>query len=634
MQKQPDDVSLQLLPKSRIIVFLSYLVYHLRELGLKDVSMCGIFTLASADPAKIRKTTSQIDEILDTIQHRGPNERGHASSANSVLGMTRLSIIDTENGSQPIHSQDGRYSLVLNGEIYNYIELRQELERKGVVFQTDSDSEVLLEAFQAYGTKCLKMLNGMFAFAIKDHKKDELILARDRAGEKPLYYWHDDSFENFVFASEIKALKKISWVPFALSKKALYELLQFNYVPGHQTIYEGICQLPPGNFISIKLGQAPIKSDFWKFNPVTPPAENFDASNWKDIFFTLFESAIKIRLRSDVPLGLFLSSGIDSNSVAWGMRKVSDQNYDAFSISFDDPKFDESVFAEKSAKDLGLTFNVMKSNMEAVENLPKIMHFLDQPHGDASFIPLHDLCNFAAKKVKVVLTGDGGDELFGGYSKYNSFVKLQNEGKNLSDVLFEYHDEVCSVFTDDAIKEIWPDGHATYSGSAFSRFADVYSQADGLDSINKLIFSDFKLLLQGNNLIKPDRMGMANSLELRAPFLDHNLIEHAFRLPGKYKCDALSTKIYFREILEGYIPDYLLNLKKMMLTVPIGNWYKNELKDMAINTVMNNEELFQPGFFNKSAVQKILEDHIEGKANNTRQVRLLVAISIWMQQNR
>ena len=598
--------------------------------------MCGIYGFF--DRAG-RKLSEQALAAMDTsLIHRGPDDSGVFTAPGAAIGNRRLSIIDIAGGHQPFASDDGRIALVQNGEIFNHVELRAEAQRQGVRFNSDhSDTEVLLRLYEREGLGFLPRLNGMFAIAIWDGRDAEhprLHLVRDRIGVKPLFV-RDDG-RQVLFGSEIKAvLAALPGRP-TLDLPALQHYLAYNYVPPPFTLFEGIRHVMPGTVLTVE-GSGSHTQRWWSLAEQSPAAQTFTA--WQEAFLDLLDDAVKLRLRADVPFGAFLSGGVDSSTVVALMARHVREPARTFCIGFPDPRFDESPYAREAAQRFGATHRERVVQPDMLDDWGSVLWHCDQPHGDASFMPTREVSRLAVGKpgddgVKVVLTGDGGDELFAGYDKYASFM-ADPALRDLPAADFARHYvEHTGLFGEQAraaLFQPWLRQKLADVNSVRDVAAPWFEQAAHFDRVNQMLYLDMMLLLPGNNLVKPDRMGMAVSLEARTPFLDGRMMEFAFRAPGDTKLKDGDKKHWFKRAVEPLIGADLAHRKKQMFTVPIGEWFRGPRKAWLAGL------LFAPGalgaqLFEADTVRKLFDDHVSGATNHTRELRALAALELWAQQ--
>jgi asparagine synthase (glutamine-hydrolysing) len=592
--------------------------------------MCGIFGYwdrqrrALDDPA--------LREMAHQLAHRGPDDEGirHQPQRGVAIGNRRLSIIDLAHGHQPFVSDDGQVAVVQNGEIFNYVELAAELRAAGVALRTNSDTEVILRLYEREGIACLARLNGMFAIAIDDAREDALYLARDRIGVKPLYVADDGG--RAVFASEIKAM-----LPFTAARRgldgvdleAIHHYLTFNYIPAPWTIWQGVRHVMPGTWMKFTRTGVETRR-WWDLAAQRECDHDFDA--WAQEFTAILDDATRIRLRSDVPWGAFLSGGVDSSTIVALMARHVRQPVKTFCIGFADPRFDESIFAAQAAQRFGCEHTSEIAELNMLGRWPQVLHHLDQPHGDASFMPTLRVSELAARHVKVVLTGDGGDELFAGYDKYADFLGRPGTAALDDDAFRRGYFDSISLFQPGAKNDLYlPSVAAHLAGIDSYRCAAQpwFEQAAHFDRVNQALYLDMQLLLSGNNLVKPDRMGMAVSIEARTPFLDWRMMEFAFRSRGATKLHAGDKKHWYKRAVAPLIGEDLAYRRKQMFTVPIGEWFRGESHEWLRATLAGSallQRLFRPG-----PIEAMLDAHRDGTANYTRELRALAALAIWSQ---
>ena len=588
--------------------------------------MCGIFGYWDRERRPLED--GALAAMARSLVHRGPDDEGihHDPRRGIALGNRRLSIIDLAGGHQPFVSDDGRIAIVQNGEIFNYVELADELRAQGVRLDTHSDTEVLLRLYEREGLGFVQRLNGMFAIAIDDAREDALILLRDRIGVKPLYV--AQLGERHVFGSEIKALLKALPARPLIDLEAIHHYLSFNYIPAPWTVWQGIRHVMPGCWM--KFTRRGIEQGRW-WNLAAQREVEHDFDAWSQEFLSILDDATRIRLRADVPWGAFLSGGVDSSSIVALMARHVQQPVRTFCIGFADPRFDESAYAAQAAQRFGCNHTSEIAELNMLDRWPLVLHHLDQPHGDASFMPTLRVSELAAKHVKVVLTGDGGDELFAGYDKYAAFFArpdalAQDEGSFRRG----YFDAI-SLFTPAAKEALYrPATAARLRGlDSFEVAARPwFEEASHFDRINQALYLDMQLLLSGNNLVKPDRMGMAVSIEARTPFLDWRMMEFAFRAPGRTKLSADGDKKHwYKRAVTPLIGEDLAYRRKQMFTVPVGEWFRRE-SHAWLRQLLADSDLLQE-LFAPAEVGRMLDQHRDGSANYTRELRALAAIALW-----
>lgn len=615
--------------------------------------MCGIAGYVGQGD---RKT---LLEMLNATVHRGPDDQGIFIDGKVGLGNNRLSIIDlSKNGRQPMLDDKGTICVVFNGEIYNFHKLRKKLDSK-YNFRTKTDTEVLLYAYKEWGTNCLTRLNGMFSFVIYDKVKNMLFGARDRLGEKPLKYYFDGNL--FAFASEIKGLLPILKGNKEIDPIAVNHYLTLQYVPSPLTGFKNIYKLSPGHFFIFKDGKLQIKK-YWSIS--FEKKLHLQEEEWEDILLKKLNESVLSRLISDVPLGVFLSGGLDSSAVVALMSKVTSQKIKTFSISFDDPKFDESNYASIVAKKYHTdhkSFNVNNKMMSEI--LSNITDFYDEPFADNSAIPTLALCKFASKYVKVALTGDGGDENFAGYERY-SVVDIYNIYKRVPPNLRKIFSSG-AVLTDNIVLNKFSGRVRTYTNTFnlpfykkylyYSCFFDnktkfsIYSEeflktVTGFDTFNlfKSLYNrklsdldnalniDISTYLPDDLLFKMDTASMVNSLEVRAPFLNHELLELTAKMPHELKIKFFNKKYIFKKILKKnqFLPNEIINRGKKGFVVPIEKWLKKDYRELLIES-LSSKKFKNTNIFDDDKLQEYLEAFFQGKvsANN---IFALLSLSLWI----
>ncbi len=592
--------------------------------------MCGIYGYFDRSGCGL---AAQALAAMDTsLVHRGPDDSGVFEAKGVAIGNRRLSVIDLAGGHQPFVSDDGKIALVQNGEIFNHVELRTELQRQGVRFHTDhSDTEVLLRLYEREGLDFPARLNGMFAIAIVDARNPgpaALHLLRDRIGVKPLFVQDDGN--RVLFGSEIKALLAAQPGRPTLDLPALQHYLAYNYVPPPFTLFAGVRHVMPGTVLSLTATGSTTRR-WWSLAEQRPAAQQFSA--WQDDFLALLDDAVRLRLRADVPFGAFLSGGVDSSTVVALMAKHVREPTRTFCIGFPDTRFDESPYAREAAQRFGTTHRERIVQPDMLDDWARVLWHCDQPHGDASFMPTREVSRLAVQDVKVVLTGDGGDELFAGYDKYASFMADPTlRDLPATDFARHYveHTGLFGVEARAALFQPWLRHKLADVDSVRDVATPWFEQAGHFDRINQMLYLDMMLLLPGNNLVKPDRMGMAVSLEARTPFLDWRMMEFAFRAEGHTKLHCGDKKHWFKRAVEPLIGADLAHRKKQMFTVPIGEWFRGTRQQWL------HDLLFAPNalgarLFDLAQVRKLFDDHVSGAANRTRELRALAALELWAQ---
>lgn len=601
--------------------------------------MCGI--VGFIDKSKNKKDT--IKKMADLIKHRGPDSDGYYTDDIAGLGFRRLSIIDLNNGDQPIYNEDHTKLIFFNGEIYNYEELKKELEENGHTFTTKADTEVILHGYEEYGSKILPKLRGMFAFIIYDLTTKELFGARDFFGIKPLYYYIDE--ETFIFGSEIKSFMAHPLFKKELNKGMLERYLTYQYSVGEETFFKNVYKLTPGHFFTYKDNNLKIEKYYEiKFE------ENNERSldEWVNGIKKVLTNSVEAHKISDVEVGSFLSSGVDSSLVAT-MANVDK----TFTVGFDDRKYSEVDYAKDLSKKIGVK-NISKiiTKEEYFAKFPKIQYYMDEPLADASAIALYFVANIASENVKVALSGEGADEIFGGYNIYSEpysytwyykipyfirkFLKIlalpfkNNRGFNFiirrGTKLEDRYVGNAFIFDDHDIKRIL--NYKPYHKGFAELTKPYYEKVKDKDEVVKMQYIDFNFWLIGDILLKADKMSMANSLEVRVPYLDRLVVDYARHIPTKYKVSETTTKIAFRKAASSYLEDKVSTKKKLGFPVPIRVWLK---EDDIYNKV---KKTFEEGseFFNTKKIIKLLDDHKNNKRDNSRKIWTIYSFLTWYKE--
>lgn len=587
--------------------------------------MCGIFGQFSFGRGPV--DPSVITAMSQSIRHRGPDATGQHADDTVVLGNCRLAILDlTAASNQPLHSEDGRVVIVQNGEIYNYVELREELERSGARFRTSGDTEVLLRAFEVWGPGFVRRLNGMFAIAVYDAGEKALHLYRDRLGVKPLFLAGGPEEGRLWFGSEIKSILA-NGRRYAPNMAALAQYFALNYIPQPATAFEGVVHLPPGHQARIS-GEGIVVSRYWDLAEVSPEPD-MSAAEARAGLLQLLDDATRIRMRSDAAFGAFLSGGLDSSSVVGFMSLYKESGLHTFSIGFDDPRFDESPHALAAARRFGTLHERHISDPGTTTLWPRFIYHCDQPHGDVSFMPTDQVSRVAARQVKMVLTGDGGDELFAGYEKYLDLFP----GGNTDHLTRGWENRfvrAAGLLQDDEPETLLtgPLAQAFGDTDPYHALSSQIRRAVNQDPINSVLFAETVTLLPGNNLVKPDRMAMANSLEVRSPFLDYRIAEFAFRMPGRLKLYGGETKWILKTAVEPLLGSSLTWRKKQMFTVPVGEWFRQALAGFCREVLLSGS-LEARGIVDIRLVNRMIATHLAGTANYTRQLRALISLELW-----
>jgi asparagine synthase (glutamine-hydrolysing) len=623
--------------------------------------MCGIAGFVDLWERKARGLEDReaiLGRMCRIIRHRGPDDQGVMVKTGVALGMRRLAIIDLVSGNQPMSGEDGSATIVFNGEIYNFQELKPKLESRGHTFHTHSDTEAIVHAYEEFGPECLKDLRGMFAFAIWDDKARTLFIARDRAGKKPLYYTTTPN-GTFVFGSELKALLEHPDVEREINAEALDAYFTLGYVPDPLSIFRNIHKLPPGHYLTFTNGQVTVKQ-YWDFE--FQPGESRGEDDYLDELRALLDESVRLRLISDVPLGAFLSGGIDSSTVVGLMARHMGQPVKTFSIGFHEDSYNELKYARLTAEKFGTDHHEFFVTPDICEIVDELVWHFDEPFADSSAIPTYMVSKLARDHVTVVLSGDGGDELFAGYTRYaverkrGGFERLpkplreglmrplsqrlphttwgRNYLHNVSlDPISRYLDSVSvftslnrrSLYTSDFSQQLGPDG---YVGGLFNELVDNVKTDDSLD---RLLYLDSKTYLPGDILTKVDRMSMAVSLEVRAPLLDHKLIDFVAGIPSSLKLAGLETKHLLKRAVRDLVPAEILHRPKQGFGVPIQEWINQQLRSR-IRDTLSDARTRQRGYVDSRYVDVLLDEHERGRRDHSMGLWALVMLELWHRQ--
>lgn len=601
--------------------------------------MCGI--VGFVDKSKQKEKT--IKKMNDLIWHRGPDSEGFYTDDTVGLGFRRLSIIDLNNGDQPIYNEDKSKLIFFNGEIYNYLELKKDLEEKGHIFQTSTDTEVLLHGYEEYQEDLLPKLRGMFAFVIYDLNTKELFGARDFFGIKPFYYYVTD--ETFIFGSEIKSFLAHPLFHKELNKKMLERYLTYQYSVGEETFFQNVYKLTPGHYFKYQDGHLDIQK-YYEIEFEEDPSKTYE--QWIDGIKEVLEDTVEAHKISDVEVGSFLSSGVDSSLIAT-MSHVDK----TFTVGFDNKQYSEVDYAKNLSQKIDVQ-NISKiiSKEEYFEKFPMIQYYMDEPLADASAIALYFVANIASKHVKVSLSGEGADEIFGGYNIYQEpfvcswyykipyfirsgikYLALPFGKRRGFNFLVRRGTKIenryvgnAFIFDNQEIKKIL--SYQPYYRHFNELTLPFYEKVKKKDDVVKMQYIDFHFWLIGDILLKADKMSMANSLEVRVPYLDRKVVEYARFLPTKYKVDRTATKKAFRTAASSYLEDKVSSKKKLGFPVPIRVWLKEEdIYEKVKESFLNASE-----FFNVKEILKLLEDHKKGKRDNSRKIWTIYSFLVWYQK--
>ncbi|MEZ6057719.1 MAG: asparagine synthase (glutamine-hydrolyzing) [Planctomycetaceae bacterium] len=643
--------------------------------------MCGIAGAVWTTPGE-PLTQKVLQAMTDAIRHRGPDDAGYyfsdsaseATATNVALGHRRLSIIDVAGGHQPLSNEDGTIWIIFNGEVYNYRELRPDLEARGHTFRTSSDTEVLIHAYEEYGIEALQKFRGMFAFAIWDGPRERLIVARDRIGQKPVFYRHDTN--RLLFASELKSLLQVPGAPRELNPEAVDLFLTYQYVPHPHCILKGYHKLPPAHYMVYERGELHVER-YWQApyatsadlshlgNPDLARSDKWTDDEWRNQLRSTLTEAVRLRMRSDVPVGAFLSGGIDSTIISGLMQSLSERPIHTFSIGFPIAQFDETAYAREAAQLLKTDHHEFRVEPSALETLPQLIWHYDEPFGDSSAIPTMYLSKVTRDVVTVSLSGDGGDELFCGYNRYQAvrlaqkmdylprFVRSmfgwklwqsiptstaqRSFGRRLKRFLANLSQQPESrylnwigifdktlrreLYHDDFFVQVEPYDSATFIESC-------YASAEGRDFVTQTTCADVNSYLPCDILTKVDIASMAYSLECRSPFLDHHVAELAARMPLRLKQSDQRGKLILTETFRDLLPPSIQTRSKMGFGVPIDHWFRKELKDLLRDTLLSSTARNR-GILNPATVERLIDEHQSGRWDHSYRLWNLVCLEQW-----
>jgi asparagine synthase (glutamine-hydrolysing) len=619
--------------------------------------VCGIAGIVSANLVPLPEQPIA-DAMCKLIQHRGPDDQGIFSNASAQIGMRRLSIIDLAGGHQPIHNEDKTVWIVFNGEIYNFRELRSDLEARGHRFYTSSDTECIVHAYEEYGDACFTRLRGMFAIAVLDLRggTQRLVLARDRLGKKPLYYTMDE-YGRLAFASELKSLFGVPGFDPVTSKQATREYFAMGYVPGPATIYENVFKLPPAHYLVLEQGKV-TTTKYWTldFQPKWTASE----PELEEQLMAELDEAVRVRLVSDVPFGAFLSGGLDSSVVAALMARHMSTPVKAFTIGFNEDAFNELPDARRVAQHIGAEHHEFVVTPDAVKLLDDLSWYFDEPFGDSSSLPTFLVSHMAAKHVKMVLSGDGGDEGFAGYERYQKYARLNSlasQSLGLAGVGLRAAGGSAKLFgramlgnrltrVADRMALRFPERYL--SGVALSTQADIspilskdvaaldpYAQVrshflrgDIDDEMERVLSGDMASYLVDDILVKVDRTTMATSLEARAPLLDHKLLEFAARLPYNLKANSTGGKYLLKKVAAKLLPVDCLQKRKQGFAIPLAKWFCHEFKPL-MHDVIADRAFRERGVFDVAGVENCYARHLAGEHDFSELLWLVLTYEMW-----
>jgi asparagine synthase (glutamine-hydrolysing) len=618
--------------------------------------MCGIAGIVSSNPGE-RIEAATIHRMCDAIVHRGPDDEGVFVKDGTGLGIRRLSVIDLAGGHQPVFNEDGTVWVVYNGEIYNFPELRPELENRGHRFSTHSDTEVIVHLYEEMGAECVQKLRGMFAFALYDERQRRLLIARDRLGKKPLHYAFADG--RLLFGSEIKSMLAVAPELSTINQQALLQYMYFGYIPDPATAFTAIRKLPPGHLLEFERGEVRI-SKYWDLPEYGTHQPRSEEECLEELEYRLAE-AVRIRLISDVPLGALLSGGTDSSTVVALMARASSKPVRTFSIGFRHDDFNEAPYARMVAQRFGAEHHELVLEPNVVETVETLTRSLEEPFGDSSMLPTYYVSCLARQHVTVALSGDGGDEMFAGYGRYRIHSQRQMFERVPAWVRRWYREQIHprlprSMYGRKFSYNVslpWRERYvdAVSFLPAFEREIPLLSdefretvrqgedpqqillryfdQAPAHDPVSQMLYVDTKTYMVADILTKVDRMSMATSLEVRVPMLDHVFVEWVTGLPPEWKMRGKKQKYILRKLAERVgVPKEVLHRKKQGFALPLVHWIRHELKDLLL-TVLLEPRTLQRGYFNPKAIRRLLDEHFEGRRVHSGRIWRLLMFELW-----
>jgi asparagine synthase (glutamine-hydrolysing) len=622
--------------------------------------MCGICGIIFKDSQRSVER-EVIENMAKNIIHRGPDDEGFYLHRNIGMAVRRLSIVDLKGGQQPIMNEDGSVVVVYNGEIYNHSDLRKELEKNGHRFKSRCDTEVLVHLYEEHGSNLIKYLNGMFAFAIYDKRKNYIIIARDRLGIKPIYYINTDKW--ILFGSEVKTFLPFPEFESAMDYESLHQYLTFRYVPYPRTIFKKVKKLPPGSMIEISLNTKDLRmSKYWDLN-FNNIRENRSLSEAAEELKYLIKDSIKLRLKAEVPLGVMLSGGIDSCAIVSGIKNASQNTISTFTVDYDEfGSHNESRFAKLAADKFKTDHHeIIISFKDFIMNIEKMVYFMDEVIADPAAVSIYELCQFSRKFVTVLLSGVGGDELFAGYNIYKEAV-YSKYLSHVPEVLWNsiiiplYNIMPEGTLGKNFVNRIRRPIEETFLGSSFvyggfsemeklnlyePNFAEhqsgcdpyeiirkTLSQIKSASKLQKMMYVDTKHWLADSHLVMMDKMSMANSIELRTPLLDHRLVDFAASLSENFKINSFQSKIVFKNAVQSEIPSPILNRAKKGFSTPFDIWvhnYENQLTDLLAskNSLIND-------FLNIKHIIRLISDHKRGIGDCSAKLFTILVLSVWL----
>jgi asparagine synthase (glutamine-hydrolysing) len=623
--------------------------------------MCGIVGIVGSERRPVDEAV--LRSMNDAIRHRGPDDDGYLVRDRAALGMRRLSIIDVAGGRQPIHNEEKSVWAVFNGEIYNYRELREDLERRGHHFYTHSDTETIVHLYEEYGDAGVARLRGMFAYALWDERRHRLLLARDRLGQKPLYYGRFD--DRLYFASELKAFRRVPDFPHDLNEASVQRYLAYLYVPGPETIWQNIVELPPAHYLVFEDGLVKTQR-YWDVQYTAAPA--MPRAEWRERFLAQFRSSVTSHLMSEVPLGAFLSGGVDSSALVAVMAQESGTRVKTFSIGYEGAGSfqDERAYARIVAERYGTEHREFVVTPDVRDLLPDLVATMEQPFADSSVIPNYYICKLTRQHVTVALSGLGGDEIGGGYQRYLGMLWAERYGRLPGVLRPRWLQSLIGRLPDLRSGRRWIDQTKRFVASAGLAPADRYAamvttfsvadrrrllgrdfgstaalpeslvtqvfdsgDADGV--LHAAMLADLGSYLPGDLLTLADRTSMRHSLEVRVPFLDHPLVELMAGAPAELKVAGRNKKVLMREAFRGLLPDTILDRRKVGFSVPMALWLRTDLRP-TMEELLSETEVRRLGYLHYPEIERIKAEHLAGRTNHESKLWALINLVCWHRQ--
>jgi asparagine synthase (glutamine-hydrolysing) len=615
--------------------------------------MCGISGLIYFESGR-RVDPAEVARMTDALSHRGPDDFGYFFDGPVGLGHRRLSIIDLAGGRQPIENEDGSVVIVFNGEVYNYAGLTRDLVARGHTFKTRSDTEAMVHAYEEYGDECVQRFRGMFGFAIWDRRRRRLLVARDRLGVKPVYYYIGEGF--LAFASEVKALLELPGVPREIDEEAYEQYLILRYVPGPRTMFRGIRKLQPGHRLICEAGRVKIEK-YWDVTFRVDEGRS-DAESLER-FQALLDESVRLRMIAEVPVGIFLSGGLDSSTILAKMAQLTGHQVKSFAVGYPtkgetDPAANEFGYAGLVARAIGAEHHEYRVTPQQFRDfMPDMVRQLDEPLADASCPPLYFLSRLAREHITVVLSGEGADEILGGYGIYQRMMVLDALHRRAPGALAEWAPRLAALgpkeivrryvrllglpleqryrgvsrgLSDEVLRRLRPAGTASRSLDAV--FETHFDAARGASALNRMLYVDTKVWLPDDLLLKADKMTMANALELRVPFLDHELVEFAATLPTRLKIQGLTGKVLLRRAMKGVLPEAILGRSKKGFLTPMRDWFRHELAGFAREVLLDPASACRARF-EPRALAALLDEHQRGTARYEQEIFTLLVFEHW-----